>query len=106
MAPCARQCLPGARAASQGDVGRWRHGGGGVDNALSWVYLTTAPDQLVAEMWRDLLLGEGIASMIPPGDTMTSYLGVSPYPCGIMVHGDDLGRAKEALGLITEPGSA
>ena len=73
---------------------------------MSWVRLTTAPDQIVAEMWRDLLRGEGVSAVVRPGDTMTSYLGVSPYPCGIMVQEDELERAKEVLGLHLghEPG--
>ena len=58
--------------------------------------LTTAPDQLVGEMWRDLLMGEGISAVIRPGDTV-SFLGVSAYPCRIMVQEEDLAHAREVL---------
>ena len=63
---------------------------------MSWVNLTTAPDQLVAEMWRELLVEEGIAAMVRAGDT-ASYLGVSSYPCRIMVQEEDRDRAEEVL---------
>jgi hypothetical protein len=63
---------------------------------VSWVHLTTAPDQLVAEMWRELLVEEGISALVRAGDT-ASYLGVSSYPCRIMVQEDDHRRAEEAL---------
>ena len=63
---------------------------------MKWVLLTTAPDQLVAEMWRDLLRGEGVSAVIRPGDAV-SFLGVSAYPCRIMVQEDELDRAREIL---------
>ena len=63
---------------------------------MRWVYLATAPDQLVAEMWRDLLVGEGIAALVRSGDT-SSFLGVSAYPCRVLVREDDHHRAKEVL---------
>ena len=61
------------------------------------VLLTTAPDQLVAEMWCELLEGEGVSAVVRPGDTMSSYLGVTAYPCRILVWEDGLSRAKEIL---------
>ena len=61
------------------------------------VHLTAAPDQLVAEMWRDLLRDEGISAIIRPGD-ISSFMGVSTYPCRIMVQEDQLQTAKEILG--------
>ena len=63
---------------------------------MSWVYLATAPDQLVAEMWRDLIVGEGIAALVRSGDT-ASFLGVSAYPCRVLVREDDYDRAKKVL---------
>ena len=63
---------------------------------MSWVYLATAPDQLVAEMWRDLLVGEGIAAVVRSGDT-ASYLGVSAYPCRILVREGDVETGRKAL---------
>ena len=60
------------------------------------VNLTTAPDQLVAEMWRDLLRDQGVSAIIRPGD-ISSFMGVSAYPCRIMVQQDQHERAKEIL---------
>ena len=64
---------------------------------MSWVLLTTAPSLPIAEMWRDMLAAEGIPALIRPGDAMTSYLGVTAYPCRIMVDADRLDEARRAL---------
>ena len=63
---------------------------------MTWVYFTTAPDQIVAEMWRDLLRDEGVPANTRAGDT-TSFLGVNTYPCRIVVQDQDVERAKELL---------
>lgn len=64
---------------------------------MSWVPLAAAPSLPIAEMWRDMLAAEGIPALIRPGDAMTSYLGVTAYPCRIMVDADNLDRARQAL---------
>ena len=69
---------------------------------MKWVCAATAPDQLVAEMWRELLVGEGIAAAVRSGDT-ASYLGVSAYPCRVLVRERDLDRAKDVLATIQTP---
>ena len=63
---------------------------------MKWAQLTTAPDQLIAEMWRDLLLNEGIPAAIRGGDT-ASYFGVTTYPCRILVDEERVDEAKETL---------
>ncbi len=63
---------------------------------MRWVYLIIAPDQTIAEMWRDLLEREGISAMVRPSDAV-SFLGVSPYPCRIMVPEEEKERAAELL---------
>ena len=63
---------------------------------MKWVYLATAPDQLQAEMWRDMLVEEEIPALVQGGD-MTTFLGVSANPCRIMVADDRLERAREVL---------
>ncbi len=63
---------------------------------MKWTQLTTAPDQLIAEMWRDLLLNEGIPAALRGGDT-TSYFGVTAYPCRIMVDEERVQEARETL---------
>ena len=63
---------------------------------MKWVYLTTAPDQTIAEMWRGLLNEEGISAMVRPSDAV-SFLGVSPYPCRLMVPEEEIEKAREVL---------
>ncbi len=63
---------------------------------MKWEYLVTAPDQLTAEMWRELLQNEGIPAMLQPRDAI-SFLGVSSMPCRLIVPEDVLNRAKEVL---------
>jgi len=64
-----------------------------------WIVLTTAPDQLTAEMWKDILLQEGIPAMINPEDAV-SFLGVSIFPCRIMVASGYLKRAQGILASL------
>jgi hypothetical protein len=63
---------------------------------MKWEYLATAPDQLTAEMWQELLQNEGISAMLQPRDAI-SFLGVSSMPCRLIVPEDLLNRAKEIL---------
>ncbi len=68
--------------------------------------MTTAPDQLIAEMWLQVLHQHGIPAVINPGDT-SSFLGVSALPCRLMVSGDYLKQAREILADLKpaeEPG--
>ena len=63
---------------------------------MNWKYLITAPDQLVAEMWSELLLSYGVRAIVRAGDTQ-SFLGVSAYPCRILVDEPDIERARELM---------
>ena len=63
---------------------------------MKWVHLTTAPDQLVAEMWRDLLNGHEIPVIIRSGDVST-FLGVTAYPCRLLVDENSRERAIQIL---------
>ena len=67
--------------------------------AKNWVLLTTAPDQLTAEILKDILLQQGIPAMVNPGDT-TSFMGVSAFPCRIMVGRDYRQKAEEILASL------
>ena len=60
---------------------------------MRWVTLTTAPDQLAAEMWSELLNRHGIPTLVRAGDT-SSFLGVSAYPCRILVDDEYLDEAR------------
>ena len=64
-----------------------------------WLLLTTAPDQLTAEIWKDILLQEGIPAVVNPQDTI-SFLGVSTFPCRIMVAYGYLKQAREILASL------
>lgn len=65
---------------------------------MNWVHLTTAPDQLTAEMWCEILGDKGISAMIRPSDAV-SFLGVSGGGCRVLVPED---RRNEAAAILTE----
>jgi hypothetical protein len=65
---------------------------------MKWEYLTTAPDQLTAEIWLQLLQNEGVPAVIEPRDAI-SFLGLSTMPCRLMV---PEGLVKEALAILGE----
>ncbi len=58
--------------------------------------MATAPDQLLAEIWQQLLLEASIPSMLAPQDTI-SFLGVTPMPVRLMVPREMAARAEEVL---------
>jgi len=64
-----------------------------------WLLLTTAPDQLTAEIWKDILIQNGIPAMVNPGDAI-SFMGVSSFPCRIMVAYGYRQKAKEILASL------
>jgi hypothetical protein len=64
---------------------------------VKWVAIATAPGELVAEVWRGMLVEEGFSAAVSPGDTMTSYLGVTPLPCRVMVPEDQAEEARKVL---------
>jgi hypothetical protein len=64
-----------------------------------WLFLTTAPDQLTAEIWKDILLQEGIPAMVNPQDAI-SFMGVSGFPCRVMVAYGYLKKAREILASL------
>lgn len=63
---------------------------------MKWTLLITAPDQLTAEMWKELLVNNGIQATIRPQD-ISSFLGVSSQPCGIMVDDRRVEEARDVL---------
>ena len=64
---------------------------------MAWVHLTTAPDQLTAELWLTILHDHGVAAMIRPSDAV-SFLGLSAFGCRIQVAEADLELAQYVLG--------
>ena len=67
-----------------------------------WLLLATAPDQLTAEIWKDILIQNGIPAMINPQDAI-SFMGVSSLPCRIMVAYGYRQKAKEVLDSLQQP---
>jgi len=67
-----------------------------------WLLLTTAPDQLTAEIWLDILTQNGIPAMINPRDAI-SFMGVSSLPCRIMVAYGSRQKAQEILDSLQPP---
>ena len=66
-----------------------------------WVHLATAPDQLTAEMWVELLRGQGIPAMINARDAV-SFLGLSNMACQVLVPRENLAEATQVLRQQTE----
>ena len=64
-----------------------------------WLLLTTAPDQLTAEIWKDILLQQGVPAIVNPQDTI-SFMGVSSFPCRIMVAYGYRKQAREILASL------
>jgi len=64
-----------------------------------WLLLTTASDQLTAEIWKDILIQQGVPAMVNPQDTI-SFMGVSGFPCRIMVAYGYHKRAQEILASL------
>jgi hypothetical protein len=56
-----------------------------------WTQIRTTTSQMEADMFRDLLEGEGIAGLVQPSDA-SAYLGVMS-PCRLLVRQGDAARA-------------
>ena len=70
---------------------------------MKWAAAATAPDQVQAEIWQNMLMEAGIAATIHPGDTfLPTYLGPSQSPCRVMVAEDDLESAREVLAVMSD----
>jgi hypothetical protein len=68
-----------------------------------WELLTTAPDQLTAEIWTDILKQNDIPAVINPQDAV-SFMGVSSLPCRIMVAAGYRQQAQEVLDSLKPEG--
>ena len=72
---------------------------------MKWVIFATAPDQIMAEIWVQLVRAEGIPCRLQPGDT-TNFLGVSATPVRLMTLESEAERAAEVLERGDEPEEA
>ena len=68
-----------------------------------WLLLTTAPDQLTAEIWTDILVQEGVPAIVNPEDTISfshwrmTFMGVSGFPCRVMIADGYQQQSQEIL---------
>jgi hypothetical protein len=67
-----------------------------VPKRRKWAVFATAPDQITAEMWRDLLHQTGIHCEVRPGDT-SRFMGVGAIPVRLVTLEDEVEKAKAAL---------
>lgn len=65
---------------------------------MDWIVVATAPHQLTAELWRDILRQEQIPSVLEASDAV-SFLGVTPFPVRLRVPAE---HASQALRLLQE----
>ncbi len=65
------------------------------------VYLATAPNQIIAESWAELLRREGIPCLVRDDRPPSSYLGVVFFPCRLFVGEDRLEEARQLLEELT-----
>ena len=65
-------------------------------NAMKWVVFATAPDQITAEMWRDLLQQAGVRCDIRASDT-SRFLGVSTRPVRLIAPEEEAESARALL---------
>jgi hypothetical protein len=63
---------------------------------MKWVVFATAPDQITAEMWRDLLRQDGIPCELHPGDR-SLLLNVPAQPVRLRAPENVVSRAKALL---------
>ena len=68
---------------------------------MKWTSAATAPNQLTAEIWCDLLQEQGIPAVIEPRDAV-SFLGISSRPCRVMVPEDRVEEARAMLADLSE----
>jgi hypothetical protein len=69
---------------------------------IGWAPVATAPDQVTAEMWAELLQNNGIPAWVGRGDALASRL-VPSGPATVMVPASQLKDAKRVLGPIGSP---
>ncbi len=63
---------------------------------MDWVVFATAPDQLTAEMWQDLLSQANIRCQLRAGD-ISGFLGVSASPVRLVTPQEDAEIARDAI---------
>ncbi|MSQ31680.1 MAG: hypothetical protein EXR59_00345 [Dehalococcoidia bacterium] len=68
-----------------------------------FLYLATAPNQIIAEMWVQMLKQQNIPSYFRSSSAQ-SYLGSSFTPCQVMVSKSKLSEAETLIQSIQQHG--
>ncbi|MDP6821919.1 MAG: hypothetical protein QF554_01330 [Dehalococcoidia bacterium] len=68
---------------------------------MEWVVFATAPDQMTAEMWQDLLSQAQIRCQLRAGDTY-GFLGVSATPVRLVAPQEEAEIARDALETLVQ----
>ena len=69
---------------------------------MEWVVLETAPDQVAAEMWVELLRNNGVPAFVRVPDATAGYGVQSTWDCGVMVPDTHLEVAANILKSILD----
>jgi hypothetical protein len=62
---------------------------------MKWVVFATAPDQITAEMWCDMLRASGVHCRLR--DPNPSFIGPSPYPVRLVAPEEESVLARHML---------
>ena len=68
---------------------------------MDMVVFATAPNQMIAEMWCDIVQQAGFECRIRPGD-VTGFMGVSETPVRLIPREDQEEQAKAALDAVIQ----
>lgn len=66
------------------------------EHEQEWIELATAPDQMIAESWREILIEERIPAQLAPGD-VSSIFGTAGLPVRLLVPTEFIDRATTLL---------
>ncbi len=69
---------------------------------MEWVVLETAPDQVVAEMWVEILRDNGVPAFVRVPDAIAGYGVQSTRDCGVMVPDTHIEIAANILKSILD----
>jgi hypothetical protein len=66
---------------------------------MTWTILSTAPNQLTAESWCEILTNNGFNCKVEPGD-FYSFMGISNSPVRILIVDKEFDSAKQFLSKL------
>lgn len=66
---------------------------------MTWTTLSTAPNQLTAESWCEVLTNNGFNCKVEPGD-FYNFMGISNRPVRIIIVDKEFAPAKQFLSKL------